>query len=450
MTYLLLGTAMCGFFFLLVMALSISLRRVVPTNMVHIVQSGRKTRSFGSSRSNGNVYYRWPSALPIIGVAVTELPESVFVVGLNNYASYDAGRLPFMVDVRAFFRIQDSDVAANRVAHFPQLEEQLTAILQGAVRRVLAEHRLEEILGMRAELGKTFTDEVDAQLKEWGVAAVKTIEFMDMRDAPESTVIHDIMAKEQSRIQQESRVAIAGNQQTAQLREIDAQRTVEVQKQDAMQLVGQRTAEKDQAIGIANEHAKQEVLAEARTTAERQMEVQQVNNVRGAEIERSVAEVKATQAKNVAIVQAEATKQTTELVAAGNLAQAKNEAEATAAKGAAAAEAERLMQLAPVNAQVTLAQEIGENPGYQTYLVTLEQVRAAESVGTAMAHAIGNADLKIIANTGDVQSGIANLADVFSAKGGTSVAAMLAAIGQTPAGAALVERLTGPKTTDEK
>lgn len=46
----------------------VSLRRVVPTNMVHIVQSAKTTTSYGSGKTNGNVYYQWPSFLPVIGV----------------------------------------------------------------------------------------------------------------------------------------------------------------------------------------------------------------------------------------------------------------------------------------------------------------------------------------------------------------------------------------------
>ena len=45
-------------------------RRVVSTNMVHIVQSRRKTTPYGTGQKAGNVYYEWPSQLPVIGVTV--------------------------------------------------------------------------------------------------------------------------------------------------------------------------------------------------------------------------------------------------------------------------------------------------------------------------------------------------------------------------------------------
>ena len=41
----------------------LSLRRIVPTNEVHIIQRGSETISFGkgSNESRGNVYYEFPS-----------------------------------------------------------------------------------------------------------------------------------------------------------------------------------------------------------------------------------------------------------------------------------------------------------------------------------------------------------------------------------------------------
>jgi flotillin len=58
--------------------------------------------------------------------------------------------------------------------------------------------------------------------------------------------------------------------------------------------------------------------------------------------------------------------------------------------------------MAPVDTQITLVKEIGENDGYQTYLITVKQVEASQAVGIELAKAMGNADIEIIANSGDV------------------------------------------------
>lgn len=435
------------------LAIVITLRRVVPTNMVHIVQSSKSSTPYGRGKANGNTYYAWPSWVPLLGVTVTEFPESIFQVSLQDYEAYDQARLPFTVDVTAFFRISDAGVAAQRVASFSELNHQLQSVLQGAVRRILATNSLEDIMQSRSELGDQFTLEVREQIAEWGVLPVKTIEFLDLRDTKGSKVIADVMAKEKSRIERESRVAVAENNRQAELAEIDADRTVEVQRQDAEQQVGLRTAEKDKAVGIANEQAQQEIKTAARTTAERDMDVKKVQDVRQAEIQRDVATVRAEQDKQVAVVNAdaqrqvqvvsaEAQKQATTTRAEGELSAALKEADGIRARGEASAAAEQAMLMAPVMTQIKLAEEIGSNPAYQQYLVTIRQVDAGRDVGLEMARAMQNADLKVIANSGDMQQGVAKLGDLFTPAGGTRLTGMLAALGQTEEGKNLLQQLT--------
>lgn len=422
--------------------IALLLRRVVPTNMVHIVQTSKSTTPYGRGKAAGNTYYAWPSWVPKLGITVIEFPESIFQVSLHDYEAYDQARLPFVIDAVAFFRVEQAEVAAQRVSSFSELNDQLQAVLQGAVRRVLATNPLEEIMQSRSELGDQFTKEVKEQISEWGVLPVKTIEFMDLRDAKGSTVIANVMAKEKSRIEKESRVVVAENKRQAELAEIDAERTVEVQRQDAAQQVGLRTAEKDKTVGIANEQAKQEIMGSAKTTAERDMDVKKVQDVRNAEIQRDVAVVRAEQDQRVTVVNAEAEKQASIVKADGDLQAALKDAEGIKARGEANAAAEQAMLMAPVETQIRLAKEIGANPGYQQYLVTIEQVRAGKDVGIEMAQAMQKADLKVIANSGDMQQGVSKLADMFTPAGGTNLTGMLAALAQTSEGKALVDGLT--------
>lgn len=428
-------------------------RRVVPTNEVHIVQAGKNSVSYGSGLEAGNSYYEFPSWIPKIGVTVSSYPVSVFDLNLLNYDAYDVDRLEFLVDVRAFFRISNSQIAAQRVSNFQELKDQLNGVLQGAVRNVLAKYTLDHIMTDRAMMGSEFSKVVDEGLKEWGVTTVKTIEFMNIRDAKESLVIHNIMAKKKSFIEMESRMEVAKNKQAAESREIEAQRQVALSKAEAEQQVGIREAEKEKTVGIANEKSNQEVQAEAKLTTERQMEVQKVQSVKQAEIDRDVAVVKAEQDQKVRVVAAEAEKSATVIkaeaekeaqvqIADGKLAATLKNAEGIQAEGTARAEAEKAFLLAPVNAQITLAQEIGSNEGYQRYLIDVRKVEAGENVGKEMAGAMAKADLKVIANAGDIQSGVSKLGDVFTPFGGTNIAGMLSALAQTEEGKALVDGIT--------
>jgi flotillin len=410
--------------------MSLMFRRVVSTNEVHIVQSSKKTTSYGKDTGNGNTYYKWPSWLPIIGVTTIKLPVSVFDLDLVAYEAYDKGRLPFVVDVKAFFRITDSNVAAQRITSFSELEAQLKAIVQGAVRTVLASNEIEEIMQGRSKFGHEFTQEVTEQLASWGVGTVKNIELMDIRDGKESKVIHNIMDKKKSHIEMESRQEVAKNMKMAQISEIEAKREVETQQQVALQTVGLRKVETERQIAISEQEKEQVIQEQTKTTQEKRMAVLEVERVRAAEI-----------AKKVKVVEAEQDKQTNVLIADGKLEAKKREAEGVTVEGTARAAAEKAMQLAPVEAQITLAKEIGSNEPYQRYLITIRQVEAQQQVGIEQAKALEKAGIKIIANSGSITEGVSKIGELLGSSGGMKLAAMVEGLATTDFGKKIVEKI---------
>ncbi|MBP6860385.1 MAG: hypothetical protein KBC38_02390 [Candidatus Pacebacteria bacterium] len=398
--------------------------------MVHIVQRRRKTVSYGATQSAGNVYYRWPRWVPLIGVTSTHFPVSNFDLHLTQYKSYDKDRLPFEIDVTAFFRIKDTNQAAERVADFKSLHHQLMSVVQGAVRKILASNDIHQIMVDRATFGQQFTDEVKKELENWGVEPVKNIELMDIRDADGSQVIANIMAKKSSHINMESRVEVAKNGQAAQTAEIEAKQAVDVRTQEAEQFVGTRTAEKDKLVGIANQEAKQAVTAQEAITREKEMEVIRVGQVKQAEITRDSA-----------VVAADQTKQTTVITAQGNLDAAKLHAEGVKVEGEAVGAADTAKFMAPVTAQMTLAKEIGNNNGYQDYLVRVELVKANQVVGVAQAEALKAADIKVIANAGAMDTGLTSIGSLLSSAGGTALGSLLEGLKNTPTGAAVLNTM---------
>src|SRR6185312_4369481 len=147
-----------GAVLLLVLLVPARYRRVVSTNDVHIVQSAKRTVSYGKDQAAGNTYYAWPAWLPRIGIKVIKLPVSVFSVSLKDYDAYDKGRVPFVIDVLGFFRIDDPNTAAQRVHSFEEVLPQLEGILKGASRSILAKSEIEEILEERSKFGLMFTE----------------------------------------------------------------------------------------------------------------------------------------------------------------------------------------------------------------------------------------------------------------------------------------------------
>ncbi len=423
--------------------LAMCFRIVVATNDVHIVQSKKKSIVFGKDQAAGNVYYKWPSWVPFIGIQRIVLPVSNFPVKLDGYEAYDKGRLPFQVDVMAFFRVEDATLAAQRISDFTQLIQQLVGILQGACRTILATSEIEQILEGRSEFGEKFTREVDHNLANWGVKTVKNIEFMDIRDTRESEVIHQIMEKKKSEIAMQSRVAVANNMREAELAEITARQQVELRNQEAKQAVGIRTAEKDQQVGIADQLSRQRIAEQSAITADKDMAVKKVNEVRQAEITRDVTIVAAEQQARTVVIEADGRKKSAITIAEGQLETAKLNAQGIEAEGKAKGAAEQAILMAPISTQIELAREIGSNQGYQEYLVRTKLVDAQQAIGVAQAAALEKADVKVIANTGDGGVKLDGVMDLFTPKGGTALGAMLEAVGQTDAGGKLLKKLTG-------
>lgn len=381
-------------------------RIVVPTNAVHIVQSAGTTTSYGRGMKSGNTYYRWPAWIPLIGVRVTNLPVSIFDQALKNYSAYDVDRVPFVIDVVGFFRVSDSNMAAERVKDFAELQEQLLPILQGAARSILASSPIDEILGSRATFGEKFTAEVTNDLKSWGVEPVKSLELMDIRDAEGSQVIEQIRSKKMSAIEKDSRVAVAGNRREAEVAEVEAEQAVGIRKQESEQAIGERAAAKASAVGMANQKAEQAIQEEAAVTAEKQMAVVKIQQTRAAEIAKGVAEVAAAQAAEVNRIEATGVKAKTVTEAEG-LRDAKIlEAAGIEAKGKADGAAQEAVLMAPVNAQIALAEKIAESKGYQEYLIGIRQIEKDEAVGIHQAEALKNADIRIITTAADATAGL--------------------------------------------
>lgn len=466
--YFLVGAGIIAVLFL---AYLLSLRRIVPTNEVHIVQRDKVTVSYGKDAEDGvgNTYYQIPTWVPKFGIVVSKLPTTIIDIDIQGYDAYDKDRLPFLVDIKAFFRVSNFNLAASRVYSIPELTKQLEAIVKGAARSILAKEDLEVIMGERNKYGEMFTNLVTSQLREWGVESVKNIELMDIRDAHDSVVIANIMKKKKSAIEMESRKMVAENLQKAQEAEIVAKQEIQLRQQEAEKEVGLRQAQVQQEVGIANEKQKQQVQAQAKITAEKEMEVKQVQEVRAAEIEKQAAEVKASQDKEVTrvnaeasvikaeaektvqiknaealkeqtVLQAAANKEQIELKADADLKAAKNEAVGIKAKGESSANARELMEKAQVAGQIELSEKIGENKDYQDFVIRQKEVEAKQAVGIEQAKNLSNASIQIYATDGNVPQGVTNASKVLSPKTGFDLASTIESFSSTPIGKEIVDK----------
>lgn len=485
-------------FFIIILIRILSLRRIVPTNVVHIVQQGKETISYGVGKTGGNVYYEWPKWLPKYGVEVRSLPVSNFDVDLKAYEAYDKDRLPFEVDVKAFFRISDTNKAAEKVESFGELKEQLTNVVKGSVRSILAKENLNHIMEDRATFGIKFTEAVNKDLENWGVEAIKSIELMDIKDAKGSEVIHQIMQKKMSAIDAESRTEIANNKKKATEAELESAKEIalkqasttqesEEAKAKSEQAIGIAKAESEKAVGvakattlketgIAEQKSKADVAEATQKTAEKEMTIVKTRQIRQAEIDKESAEILAEQNKRTSEIGAEAAARVTETNAKAKKMQVETEAEAAlvaktkeadgikakglaeaeviAAQGKSTADAKQALELASVTAQTTLAEKIGQDEKYQAYLLEVKRIEVSQVVGLKQAEATGQAlsqaELKLLVNSGDVHSGLQKFSDIFSTKGAFQVNSIVETLSQTKEGKEMLEKAKGFLGIDNK
>jgi len=400
-------------------------RVVIPPNEVHVIQRRKNTIVYGKGTNTGNVYYRIPDWIPYFGVSRKIMPVSIFKIPLEGYRAYDSKKAPFKVDVTAFFQIdaEDSAQAAQRVSSFDDLYNELLEVLRGAVRKILASNDIEQIMTERSILGDSFLTEVRTQVSAWGVN-VLNIEFMDISDDEgEERIITAIMKKHSSFIKRKSDEEVAVNEKEAKIVQISAQKEADVEAITAQEAVDTRDAEKKQKVGIANEHADQNIQLEKKNTAEKEMAVIRVMQVEDKKIEASARIEEAEGIKQSMIKKADGEKEAQALEGQGlgkrAAAIGSGEAQAIKEKGLAEAEAkERLADALSRFQEKGLLALLGERA-----------IEKDEAVGVAISKAYEDAKIKVI-QTGEGKP--KDLIDLMTtAGGGAKVGGMLEGLKET-------------------
>ena len=162
---------------------ALNLRKIVPTNEVHVIQNGNKTIVYGKNTKTGNVYYAVPTWVPKWGVTITKLPSTVINLSLKDFFVRDKNMLPFLVNIKAYAVVEDFIPAANRVFTIGELKEHLTGTIQSIVTSTFAKEPLKDIIEKRTEYNDGFTNECTPQFQEWGVKPLGKIELIGMSDA---------------------------------------------------------------------------------------------------------------------------------------------------------------------------------------------------------------------------------------------------------------------------
>ncbi len=411
------------------LVLMMAWRVVVPTDHVHIVQRRKTSTAYGHGYTEaGNVYFNIPAFVPYFGVTVAIMPTAIFSVSVDKYDAYDKARVPFLVDVMSFFQIEDAVEASKRVKSLDELRSQLQNTVRAAVRRVLSGFPIDEIMGSRSTLNKEFIGEISEQTKNWGVR-VNSVEFMSIEDFPGTRVVTNIMDKERTTIEMESRKKVAENMQAAELAEIQARQVVDL-----------RAVEKNRTVSLESQKAAQTVNEEAAKTKLTEANVKSVETIRAQEIEKNRQEVAADMAAAVLNKDAvgRATAMRTEAEGFKNAKVLEGEGEASKVKSVGTAEANvvEATGLAEAMAKLKMAEALAK---YNDAGMSIEKLKALIEIETAKYTALGQgfnkADVKI------VQSGEGSslLGIPLNAKSGADIDVFLKELGIGSVGEAVAK-----------
>ena len=464
--------AVAGVFFLILGLVFIyiltQLRKVVPTNEAHVVQKWKKSTPYGKWFSGWNVYHAWPAWVPVVWVSVQKLPLSIFDLQLNDYEAYDSGKVPFQVDITAFFEIKEPETAAQKVYTINELKDQLNETLKWVVRKVLASKDIVEIMESRVEIKKEFYDQVFGAVKSWWIM-LQNVEFMDIRDAQGSQVITNIMMKKRSQIEAESQIEVAENQKnatiekenklaearsaaakaksTADIIASDAERTAEIKVIENEKLTQNQEIEKERVLAIQKEEAKQKLYEAEKITKERELAVKQVEEEKNADIAKSIELIKADEQKQKVIIDAEASKEEVRLRAEADKESIELAANADKIKVELAAEAEKTriesiwiakakeidyIGTAEAKNKTQMAEALNTFDSASLDFMKKElDVNLSEVVDLEKAKALSKADVKVISTWANGGDWVANFMDLFSAKGWTNIWAMIEAAKNT-------------------
>jgi len=282
--------------------IAINLRKVVPTNEVHILQKWKRTITKWKWFDQWNVYYNFPQWVPWFGISVTKLPLYVFDIKLETYQAYDNGKIPFDVDVTAFFVIKDPELAAKRVANFDELRDQLKEIVKWSIRKTLSQYDIQKIMEARWDLATKFYEEITQAVKEWWVD-LKNIEFMDIVDAEWFEVIRNLLEKKRKAIEAESKNEVSKRNRDIEIVEAQAKKEAEVKKIEnekeaqlaqieADKLTRTQEVEKEKLIRLQEEESKKQVYEKQKETKQKELDIRLLEQEKEAEIQKEKQRLK--------------------------------------------------------------------------------------------------------------------------------------------------------------
>lgn len=376
-------------------------RIIVPPEYADVIIRRRHRKVFCSDEKinpqRKSIYYRIPRWVPWIGMYVKRIPLKVIEIQVKDYETFAQRNARFVCDVSVYGKVNDPEIAAQRWpgSSVEEFKEGIKEIIVAAIRNTTTKFPVEDVIAKKQEIANGIQQSLEEDMKVYGfdVTNVAVVGISDPEDA-RTTVIQDISAKMEAEINSESRKQIAIKQKDAEIVEADSMEKSEIRKRQAEQAVGEAEQAKFKAIYTAEQQAQEEA-----------MKVQQIQKVRAAAIQ-----------KEALIEEAEGRKMAQIRVKEG-------EAEGLNKVGQAEADVIKAKGLAEALAKEKMAEALNK---FNEAAKIIRGIEKEEKVGLAGMDALSKADLKLI-STGEIQ----NFVDLFTAKGGANLGAMLDSLHKT-------------------
>lgn len=305
------------------------LYRIVPVNEAHIRVMGNTKKIF-SARTKSSAYWIIPFMTKL-----HKLPLCNLSIPVNDVKLNDKNMAKFVCDIMCFINIANMELAVERLSltdasremgfDFQKLSEDLRAIMESVGRTVTTKQTILDIYMNRSMLDQAITKEVEMVFPKWGIELVD-LELKDIKDAPQSSIIHDIEVIRAAEITRDAAIKVAQTTKEA-----------EIAKAENEEIYRKRQIEKDKAIGVAAQSMASDIATQQKIANEKAIEAERTLMVGKASIEKEKVEQQA---------QAQRIKSTTESEGQASQIMQVGQAEADIVKIKKFAEAEGTLKLA--------------------------------------------------------------------------------------------------------
>lgn len=406
-----------GIIVLIAFLVAASLRTVVPPDKADVVVQGKKRTVFCThpeywvKDKKGNpignsTYYKIPAWMPGWGMRVRRLPLTMLEIKVPNFVAFDEGRARFECDIVAFVAVQNAVIASMRMPlTIDNMSQQVSQILQATTRESTTKRTVRQTINDRASIINMIRPIFTEAVNDWGLA-LKDIELVEFKDAPNSHVITDLSAIKEKEINTEMREKNADQDMKARLKEAQTDESAKTREIERDEIVAKREQDKNKLVFEKEKDAK-----------EQELEVTRVQQVKSQKIEKEQREVLAEQEKLVAVIDANKQKEVEAVIKEQKFLegtgdklrkeeQAKGEAAPIREMGTAEADVIRLKYLAEAKGKDELQKALNKfsDHALEAY-VAKEIVEKDRAIGIAGADALKYAQLRVFSGGTGAQKG---------------------------------------------